>query len=62
MVISEKTGFLVQETDILGMKEAMKRVLKDKELARKLGVNGRKRIKENFTMEMYISKILDCID
>ena len=62
VVISEKTGFLVQETDILGMKEAMKRVLKDKELARKLGVNGRKRIKENFTMEMYISKILDCID
>jgi len=62
VVISEKTGFLVQEMDVMGMKEAMQRVLLDKELARMLGANGRERIKDNFTMEIYIAKVLDSIN
>ena len=62
VVINEETGILIEERDVFGMKEAMKRVLLDKELAKRLGTNGRKRTKENFSMEMYIAKVLDCIN
>ena len=57
IVIDNETGFLVQETDVFSMKEAMKKILMDKELAKRLGENGRERIKENFTMEIYINKL-----
>lgn len=54
VVIHEKTGFLVEEHDVLGMAEHMIAVLKDPEHARWLGGNGRVYIKENFALEKHI--------
>lgn len=57
VVINNVTGFLVEETDVQGMKEAMKKILINNELARELGEKGRLRIIENFTMKHYLSKL-----
>lgn len=62
VVINEETGLLVQEKDVFGMKEAMKKIIMDKKLAKKLGENGRKRILDNFTMAKYIDKLTNCIN
>lgn len=48
------TGILVPEKDIVKMADAMIVLLKDKELARKMGMAGRERIKSAFSMERYI--------
>ena len=48
------TGLLVPEKDIVKMTDAMILLLKDKELARKMGLAGRERIKSAFSMEKYI--------
>ena len=57
VVIDGETGFLVQETDIQGMKEAMIKVIKDKEVAKKMGANGRVRVLNEFAMDIYINKL-----
>ncbi len=57
VVINNVTGFLVEEKDIQGMKEAMKKILINNELAREFGEKGRLRIIENFTMKHYLSKL-----
>ena len=57
IVINNVTGLLVEETDIQGMKDAMKKNLINNELARELGEKGRLRIIENFTMSHYINKL-----
>jgi glycosyltransferase involved in cell wall biosynthesis len=57
VVVEDKTGFLVPETDIYAMKEAMKKILNNRSLAKEMGSAGRHRIKNNFTMEMYIDKL-----
>lgn len=57
VVIDEETGFLVQETDIFAMKDAMIKIISNKELAKKMGDNGRERIKKEFTMDDYINKL-----
>jgi colanic acid/amylovoran biosynthesis glycosyltransferase len=62
VVVDRETGYLVQETDIFGMKEAMKKVFCDRSLAKKLGFEGRNRIKRNFTMEMYINNLKNTLN
>ena len=57
VVINNETGFLVQETDIFAMKEAMVKILRNKDLAKEMGVKGRERIKKEFTMDIYINKL-----
>lgn len=57
VVINGTTGFLVQETDIVGMQEAMVKLIKNINLAKEMGAKGRERIKNEFTMEIYINKL-----
>lgn len=57
VVINNETGFLVQETDIFAMKEAMIKLLSNKLLAKEMGAKGRMRIKNEFTMDHYINKL-----
>lgn len=57
VVINNETGFLVKETDIIAMKDAMIKVISNKELAKELGAKGRERIKKEFTMDSYINKL-----
>jgi colanic acid/amylovoran biosynthesis glycosyltransferase len=62
VIINEDTGLLVEEHDVEGMAKNMIRVLDDLEFAKKLGLAGRKRIKEQFSMGKHISIIQNLID
>ncbi len=55
------TGFLVKEKDVKGMAERMLLLVNDFDLAKKMGGTARKRISENFTMEMHIAKLNELI-
>ncbi|MFC1576942.1 glycosyltransferase [Candidatus Omnitrophota bacterium] len=50
------TGFLVPVGDPVRLAEAILKVLKDKELAKKLGENGRERVRSRFTIEENVRK------
>jgi glycosyltransferase involved in cell wall biosynthesis len=58
VVINEETGLLVEENDVEGMANNMIRILKEENLAQKLGNAGRERVKGNFAMERHL-KILE---
>jgi len=53
-----KTGLLVEEHDVDGMAENMIKLLENNELAKVLGANGKKHIKDNFTLKRHI-EVLD---
>lgn len=56
-VIEGETGFLVDERDIPGMAAAMERVLRDSELARKMGTAARCHIAEHFRLQSHILRV-----
>ena len=62
VVIDEVTGFLVDEFDIKKMTESMKKLLENKNLAKSMGIEGRNRVAENFTMQLYIEKLQEIIN
>jgi len=57
VVIHNETGLLVQEHDLDGMANNMLHILQEKELVKHLGEAGRKRVKENFTMEKHLGTL-----
>lgn len=57
VVLHEKTGFLVNENDVLGMANYMLRTLQLPDEAAKMGKEGRKRVKDYFTMKQHIETI-----
>jgi colanic acid/amylovoran biosynthesis glycosyltransferase len=57
VVIHGQTGFLVEENDIHGMAEYMIRLLNSAVEVKNMGVEGRKRVKEYFTIDMHIETI-----
>ncbi len=57
VVINCITGFLVNEHDVDGMAESMIKILNDNDLAKKLGLNGRKKIKSDFHIQKHIDVI-----
>lgn len=57
VVINNETGLLVEELNVEGMAKNMKRVLKEKGLAEKLGKAGRERVLKYFTMEMHFESL-----
>ena len=62
VIIDGETGLLIEEHDVEGMAKNMIKLLNNPNLAKKLGDAGRKRIKENFTMDKHISTIQKLID
>ncbi|WP_026727814.1 glycosyltransferase [Flavobacterium denitrificans] len=62
VVIEGETGFLVDEHDVDTMAEKMILLLEDKTLAKKLGTNGKERIKNNFTLKRHLDVIDDLIE
>ncbi len=56
MLVDGLTGFLVPPGAPDQLAEAMLRVLRDPELGRKLGEEGRKRVEEEFTVEHMVSR------
>jgi glycosyltransferase involved in cell wall biosynthesis len=57
VVIHNETGLLVEEMDVDGMAENMMTILKEENLAKKLGEAGRKRIAENFTLGKHLNSL-----
>lgn len=57
IVVDKETGFLVDEGDVNGMAEAMVCLAQNPELARSMGLAGRKCIEEHFSMESSIDKL-----
>jgi colanic acid/amylovoran biosynthesis glycosyltransferase len=59
IILDRVTGILVPEKDIEKMTDALMALLEDKELARKMGLAGRERIKNTFSMKKYIDVLRD---
>jgi len=57
VIIHEQTGLLCQEKDVQKMAENIIKLIENKELAIRLGNNGKARIKNKFNMSLHISKI-----
>ena len=57
VIINGKTGFLVEEFDVSGMANNMKKLLQDKDLPEKLGRAGKENIKNNYLLKYHIKKI-----
>ena len=62
VVVNNETGLLVQEKDVDGMANNMLRILNESGLAERLGMSGRKRIKENFTLEKNLMTLRNVIN
>lgn len=57
VIVDGETGFLVDEHDVDGMSEAMLKILADRVLANQMGKAGKQRVRNNFSMAKYISKL-----
>ena len=60
-VIDGKTGFLVEPNDIEKFADRVVKLLKDRELAKELGKNGRAHVKENFLITRHILDYMDIL-
>ena len=57
MVINGATGILVPPADPLALANAIINILSDREMAKKMGMEGRKRVEEEFSIERYVRNI-----
>jgi glycosyltransferase involved in cell wall biosynthesis len=62
VVVEGETGFLVDEHDVHGMADKMIYLLKDKNSARQMGLNGRENVRTNFSMAKHIENLKNIID
>ena len=62
MMVDEKTGYLVKEGSSNDIIEKLSRLLKDEDLADKMGKEGSKFIKKEFNWELVTKRFLDTID
>lgn len=58
-VIEGETGLLVPPNDVPATMQAIDRILTDPSFAEHLSRNGRRRVEEYFSMEKYISRVLN---
>jgi glycosyltransferase involved in cell wall biosynthesis len=59
IVRHKETGFLVPAGDVGALRERVNQVLRDAELARRLGANARQHVLEHFTWERVAERCLD---
>ncbi|WP_269540992.1 glycosyltransferase family 4 protein [Cerasicoccus fimbriatus] len=62
VVIEGETGFLVDELDVDGMAQGMVRLLKDSELARRMGTNAREHIRSNYNTQQHVQRLQEVLD
>lgn len=62
VIIDGKTGLLVPPQDSCALSSAIIKLLKDKELARRMGATGRKRVMNFFSPESTISSVQEMYD
>ncbi len=61
VVVDGETGILVPPRDVSALADAIVRLLLDNELARRMGLAGRKRVEERFDRDEVIRKQLDAL-
>ena len=61
VTVDGETGILVPPRDVRALADAIIRLLNDKELARDMGLAGRKRVEERFDRDKVIRKQLDAL-
>lgn len=61
-IIDGKTGFLLEPNDIEGFANRIIEILKNPELAKELGKNGKEHVRENFLITRLISDYLDILN
>lgn len=57
-----RTGFVVATEDVSAMAEAMLRLLRDPQGARAMGLAGRQRVRERFTTEAMMQRVVETFD
>ena len=62
LVVNEETGLLVPPRDVEALREALQRLIADRELRRRMGEAGRVRIAEHFTWARFADKTLRAYD
>lgn len=60
-VVHGETGLLVREGDVAGLKEALKGLLVDRGLSRRLGENAQRRVLEEFSWRRATDRLLDML-
>lgn len=55
IIMHEKTGFLVEEHAVTAMADYMKKLLENKEIAQRMGEEGKKHIRQNLSMDKHIN-------
>jgi glycosyltransferase involved in cell wall biosynthesis len=58
LVVQEETGLLVPPGEVGALREALRRLLADRELRRRFGEAGRARIAERFTWKRFADETL----
>jgi glycosyltransferase involved in cell wall biosynthesis len=53
-----KSGLLVPSGDVPAMADALERLINDEPERRRLGVNGRKRVEENFSIDLHMGRLI----
>ncbi len=57
-LVDGKTGYLAECRNVKELAEKIELVLKDKEAAKVMGIMGYRRVQENYTMEVYLPRLL----
>lgn len=61
VILHQKTGFLIEERDVVGMAEMMMKLYSDRELAQDFGCAGRKFILDNFSLHAHLNIVSELI-
>jgi glycosyltransferase involved in cell wall biosynthesis len=61
-VVHCKTGFLVEERDVVGMKNHLRALLQDKPLCRRMGEAAREHIRANYNIQRHIACLQKQVD
>lgn len=62
VVLEEETGLLVNETEVEQMARSIIRLVENRELAKQMGIMGKERIKQHFSIQKHIGIIQNIID
>src|SRR5690554_6005896 len=57
VILDEETGLLVEEHDVEGMAKAILKIIEDPTLGKKLGSNGKHRVKSQYSMKQHLETI-----
>ncbi len=62
IIVHNETGFVVPRGDIAALTSAIDRLLSDEPLAQRMGLAGRKRVVERYSVPRMVQGYLDVID